>query len=110
MILAPPPILDDTHGMSLSGFHGPLQDQDVLTSLPVPGSRHLAPQEFSSLTYLKQKVLLLEAQLGQQQLNLAALQAQGAAPKLINEVQWAISGTSERLAMWRTRAERKATG
>ncbi|KAK0641453.1 hypothetical protein B0T16DRAFT_393725 [Cercophora newfieldiana] len=88
IILAPPPILDST---------------------PVPGSDLLYRDEFSSVPYLEQKVSLLEAQLGQQRLNLAALRAQGAAPKLIHEVQRAIISTTKRLATWRDRAVIKVT-
>jgi hypothetical protein len=50
----------------------------------------------------------LEAQLGQQQLNLAALKAQRATVKLINDVERTIEGTFDRLAKWRDRASRKS--
>ncbi|KAK4449766.1 hypothetical protein QBC34DRAFT_379825 [Podospora aff. communis PSN243] len=87
IILAPPPILDNA---------------------PVPESELLQGREFSSLPYLEQKVVLLEAQLGQQQLNLAALRTQRAASRLIHDVERAITRTNELLATWRGRALNKA--
>ena len=77
--------------------------------LSVPGAELLFPEEFSSMPYLLQKVSLLESQLGQQKLNQAALQAQGAAPKLLLEVGRAIGRTQERLDYFRNCAETKAT-
>ncbi|KAK4465386.1 hypothetical protein QBC42DRAFT_283521 [Cladorrhinum samala] len=96
--LAPVPHLYSIPTTKFSAFSVPIKpDQSASATIlagpplidktPLPFAHLLGPLEYSSIPSMQQKLSLLRAKLGQEELNLAALKAQGAMGYLINSVQ-----------------------